>query len=185
MSSAPSPNFITFKFSGTKPTIRDSKVTDPWGQTVLTISSTKKESTLHNMQGQTFAVVEWKHSLPHVLYGGTEVKSKDFLPLERKSMIRGMTHAGQTYGWKGASDGMSVGLYHPSDPQNRLAYWHNEDHVIFVEVSRQACETPGLLEMCLMAVFMMNCGSQLEEHGSGGGPNMWLVGAISALINAA
>ncbi|KAJ6515466.1 hypothetical protein C8R45DRAFT_209893 [Mycena sanguinolenta] len=111
-SSAPTPNFITFKFSGTKPTIRDSKVTDPWGQTVLTISSTKKESTLYNMKGQAFASVEWKHSLPHVFHGGTEVKSKDFLPLERKSMIRGMTHAGQTYGWKGASDGMSVGVSH-------------------------------------------------------------------------
>ncbi|KAJ7249737.1 hypothetical protein B0H12DRAFT_1121574 [Mycena haematopus] len=187
MSAPPPPsNFITFKFSGTKSTIRDSKVTDPWGQTVLTISSTKKESTLYNMQSHVFALVEWKHSLPHVRYGGTEIKSKDFLPLERKSMIRGMTHAGQTYGWKGAPDGMSVGLYHPSDPQNCLAYFHNEDQDgIFVEVSRQACETAGLLEMCLMAVFMMNCGSQLEEHGSGGGPNMWLIGAISALINAA
>jgi len=178
-------NFITFKFSGTKPTIRDSRVTDPWGQTVLTISSTKKESTLHNMQGQVFALVEWNHSLPRVRYRGTEVKSKDFLPLERKSMIRGMTHEGHTYGWKGSADGMSVGLYNPSSPEKCLAYWHNEEHVIFLEASPQVCETPGLLDMCLMSVFLMNCGSQLEEHGSGGGPNLWLAGALSALINAA
>ncbi|KAF8213967.1 hypothetical protein K438DRAFT_1802648 [Mycena galopus ATCC 62051] len=180
----PPPNFITFKFSGTKPTIRDSKVTDSWGQTVLTISSTKKETTLYNMQGHVFALIEWNHSLPRVRYRGTEVKSKDFLPLERKSMIRGMTLEGQTYGWKGAADGMSVGLYHPSAPNHCLAYWHNEEHVIHVEVSREACDTAGLLEMCLTAVFLMNCGSQLEEHGHGGGPNLWLIGAISALINA-
>ncbi|KAJ7740881.1 hypothetical protein B0H14DRAFT_2989786, partial [Mycena olivaceomarginata] len=144
------------------PTIRDSRVTDPWNQTVLTVSSTKKESTLHNMQGQ--------HSLPRVRYRGAEVKSEDFLPLERKSMIRGMTLEGQTYGWKGSPDGMSVGLYHPSSPDKCLAYWHNEDHVIFLEG--------------LSALFLMNCGSQLEEHGSSG-PNLWLVGALSAMINSA
>ncbi|KAJ7797290.1 hypothetical protein B0H14DRAFT_2911970 [Mycena olivaceomarginata] len=182
--SAPNPNFITFKFSGTKPTIRDSRVTDPWNQTVLTVSSTKKESTLHNMQGQVFAQIEWKHSLPRVRYRGAEVKSEDFLPLERKSMIRGMTLEGQTYGWKGSPDGMSVGLYHPSSPDKCLAYWHNEDHVIFLEASPHVCQTPGLLDLCLMAVFLMNCGSQLEEHGSSG-PNLWLVGALSAMINSA
>ncbi|KAJ6539752.1 hypothetical protein B0H19DRAFT_371500 [Mycena capillaripes] len=182
---AAAPGFITFKFSGTKPNIRDSRVTDPWGRTVLTVASTKKESTLHNMSGQVLAHIEWNHSLPRILYHGAEVKSKDLLPLERKSMIRGMTHEGQTYGWRGSADGMSVGLYHPSSPEKCLAYWHNEEHVIFLEASPQACETAGLLDMCLIAVFLMNCGSQLEDHGSSGGPNLWLIGALSALINAA
>ncbi|KAJ7835074.1 hypothetical protein B0H13DRAFT_2369495 [Mycena leptocephala] len=168
-SAAPKSQFITFKFTGTKPTIRDSRVTDPWGRTVLTISSTKKESTLHN------------HSLPRVRYRGSEAKSKDLLPLERKSMIRGMTHESQTYGWRGSPDGMS--LYHPSAPEKCLAYWHNEEQVIFLEASLEVCA--GLLDMCLIAIFMMNCGSQLEDHGSSGGPNLALIGAISALINAA
>jgi hypothetical protein len=112
-----------------------------------------------------------------------------------------MTLEGQTYGWKGSPDGMSVGvsysilssssfrsnitkLYHPSSPDKCLAYWHNEDHVIFLEASPHVCQTPGLLDLCLMAVFLMNCGSQLEEHGSSG-PNLWLVGALSAMINSA
>lgn len=85
-STAPKSQFITFKFTGTKPTIRDSRVTDPWGRNVLMISSTKKESTLHNVQGQILALIEWKHSLPRVRYRGSEAKSKDLLPLERKSM---------------------------------------------------------------------------------------------------
>jgi hypothetical protein len=78
-----------------------------------------------------------------------------------------------------------VKLYHPSAPEKCLAYWHNEEQVIFLEASPEVCETAGLLDMCLTAVFMMNCGSQLEDHGSCGGPNSALIGAISALINAA
>ncbi|KAJ7724851.1 hypothetical protein B0H16DRAFT_1782589 [Mycena metata] len=181
---APGPQFITFKFSGVKKTIRVSRVTDPWGRTVLTVASTKKESTLHNMHGQVLAVVEWNHSLPRIRYRGAEVKSKDFLPLEGKAMIRGMTHEDQTYGWRGSPDGMNVELYHPSAPQKRLAYWHNEENVIHMEASPEICENAGMLDMCLMAVFLMTCGTQLEEHGSGG-PNFVLINAISALINAA
>ncbi|KAJ7044756.1 hypothetical protein C8F04DRAFT_1250008 [Mycena alexandri] len=179
---APGPQFITFKFSGVKKTIRDSHVTDPWGRTVLTIASTKKESTLHNMHGQVLAVIEWNHSLPKIRYRGSEAKSKEFLPLERK--IRGMTHEGQMYGWRGSPDGMNVELYHPSAPQKCLAYWHNEENVIHMEASPEVCESAGMLDMCLMAVFLMTCGTQLEEHGSGG-PNFVLINAISALINAA
>jgi hypothetical protein len=80
------PRFVSFQFSGIKKTIRDSRVTDPWGRTVLTIASTKKESTLHNMQGQVLAVIEWNHSLPRIRYRGAEVKSKELLPLDKKHM---------------------------------------------------------------------------------------------------
>ncbi|KAJ7693920.1 hypothetical protein B0H17DRAFT_482784 [Mycena rosella] len=178
------PRFVSFQFSGTKKTIRDSRVTDPWGRTVLTIASTKKESTLHNMQGQVLAVIEWNHSLPRIRYRGAEVKSKEMFPLERKQMIRGMTHEGRSYGWKGMMpEREAVGLYSPSSPEKCLAYWHNEDHEIFLKASPEVYES-GMLDICLIAVFMMNCGVELEDHGHGG-PNFALVGAISALINAA
>ncbi|KAJ7682372.1 hypothetical protein DFH06DRAFT_1314587 [Mycena polygramma] len=177
-------NMITFKFSGTKATIRDSRVTDQWGRTVLTIASTKKESTITNMHGHVVALIEWNHSLPRVKYHGEETKSKDFLPLDRKAMIRGMRHNGQTFGWRGSEDKVNVGLYPSSSPEKCIAYWHNEDQYgIQLEASPQVFETPGLLDMSLMAVFLMNCGSQLEDHGSSGGPNWWLIGLGTALIN--
>ncbi|KAJ7498548.1 hypothetical protein FB451DRAFT_1426052 [Mycena latifolia] len=180
-SAAHDPRFVSFQFSGTKKTIRDSRVTDPWGQTVLTIASTKKESTLHNMQGQVLAVIEWNHSLPRIRYRGSEVKSKEFFPLDRKEMIRSMTHEGHTYGWRAMGD--AVGLYPTSSPEKCIAYWHNEDNEIFLKAAPEVYQS-GMLDICLIAVFMMNCGVQLEEHGSGG-PNFVLIGAISALINAA
>ncbi|KAJ7129280.1 hypothetical protein C8R44DRAFT_978702 [Mycena epipterygia] len=178
------PRFVSFQFSGTKKTIRDSRVTDPWGRTVLTIASTKKESTLHNMQGQVLAVVEWNHSHPRIRYRGSEVKSKELLPLDKKHMIRGMTHEGTSYAWKGmAPEREAVGLYPTSSPEKNLAYWHNEDNEIFLKASPEVYES-GMLDICLMAVFLMNCGTALEDSGHGG-TNITLVTAISALINAA
>ncbi|KAJ6465144.1 hypothetical protein DFH09DRAFT_1295411 [Mycena vulgaris] len=177
------PRFVSFEFSGTKKSIRDSRVTDPWGRTVLTIASTKKESTLHNMQGHVLAVIEWNHSLPRVRYRGSEVKSKELLPLDRKQMTRGMTHEGHSYGWQAMPDREAVGLYPTSSPGKCLAYWHNEDNEIFLKATPEVYES-GMLDICLIAVFLMNCGVQLEDSGHGG-PNFALVGALSALINAA
>ncbi|KAJ6616257.1 hypothetical protein B0H10DRAFT_2038025 [Mycena sp. CBHHK59/15] len=179
----PRQSFVSFQFSGTKKTIRDSRVTDPWGRTVLTINSTKKESVIVNMQGHVLAVVEWNHSLPKIRYHGTETKSKDLFPLDKKQMIRGMTHDGQSYGWRGLTDQEAVGLFPTSFPDKCIALWHNEDNVIFLKASPEVYQS-GMLDVCLLAVFMMNCGMQLEDHGHSGN-NFALVGAISALINAA
>ncbi|KAJ7437140.1 hypothetical protein B0H11DRAFT_2108563 [Mycena galericulata] len=177
------PSFVSFKFSGLKTTIRDSQVTDPWGRTVLTVASTKKESTLHNMQGHVVAVVEWNHSVPRVRYHGAETKSKDMFPLDRKNMTRGMTHEGHSYTWKSMPGGEAVGLFSTASPEKNLAYWHNEENQIFLEASPEVYQS-GMLDICLIAVFMMNCGSQIDE-GSHGGGNIGLVGFLSAVINAA
>ncbi|KAJ7734039.1 hypothetical protein DFH07DRAFT_967797 [Mycena maculata] len=192
------PRLVTFKFSGTKKTIRDSIVTDPWGRTVLTIASTKKESTLQNMQGHVLAVVDWNHSVPKVRYRGSEIKSKDMFPLDRKTMYvallaivfranlsrfrtRGMTHECHSYSWKGMPGGMSVGLY-PAASEKCLAYWHNEDELgIMLEASPEVYES-GMLDICLIAVFMMNCGSQIDE---GSHSHVGLTGLLSAIITAA
>ncbi|KAJ7098771.1 hypothetical protein B0H15DRAFT_945281 [Mycena belliarum] len=175
------PRFISFTFSGTTKTIRDSRVTDPWGRTVLTITSTKKESTLQNMSGQVLAAVEWKHSLPRIHYRGALVKSKELFPLDRKQMIRSMTHEGHTYGWRGLGD--AVGLYPASSPDKCIAHWHDENDIVVLKASPEVFET-GMLDICLLAVFMMACGVELED-GGGGGPNIPLITAISALITAA
>ncbi|CAK5275318.1 unnamed protein product [Mycena citricolor] len=179
-----SPGFVPFTFSGVKKHIRDSRVTDAWGQTVMTVASTKKESTFHNMRGELLAIFEWNHHLPRILYRGTEIKSKDFLPLDRKALTRTFAHQGHHYVWKGTPDESAVELYNADRPDHRIGYWHNEDEVIILEATPELYQTPGLLDFSLLSVFLMNCGAQIEERG-GGGPSMVLIGALSALINAA
>jgi len=181
------PRLVTFKFSGTKATIRDARVTDQWGRTVGTISSTKKKTTMCNMSGHPVAVIEWNHSHPHIVYRGEETKSRDFLPLDRKQMVRGMKHNNQTYGWKGSEDKMLVELFATSAPNKRLAYWHTEEDenkqsVIYLEALPEVYET-GMLDICLIATFLMNCGTALEDHSYN--PPHVLINVLSALINAA
>ncbi|KAJ7639303.1 hypothetical protein FB45DRAFT_424379 [Roridomyces roridus] len=179
------PRFIPFKFSGGKPNIRDSEVTDPWGQTVMRIASTKRESTLRNGQGNVIAVIEWDHSVPRVMFHGEERKSKDMFPLDRKHMTRGMTHQGQHYIWKNMPQPHEalVGLYSSSSPDHCIAYWHNEDPQIFLDAAPEVYKS-GMLDIALLAAFMMNCGTAIDEGGHGGG-NVGLVGFLSTLINAA
>ncbi|KAJ7223912.1 hypothetical protein C8J57DRAFT_231755 [Mycena rebaudengoi] len=175
-------NFLKFTFSGTKKTIRDSKVTDPWGRTVMSVSSTKKESILVNMQSAVVAVVEWKHSLPRIQYRGVEKKSKDLLPFDSKHNTRGMTFDEKSYIWRHIKEQEVVGLFAAASPDKCIAFWDQTDsEQIFFKASPQVFETPGMLEMSLLTVFLMNCGTALED---GYEPNYFIMGAISALISS-
>lgn len=81
----PRPSSICFRFSGDKKTILNSTAIDPWGKTVMSAVSTKKETTLRNGENRVIATIDWDHSSPRMQFRGLEVKLKDFMPYDKKT----------------------------------------------------------------------------------------------------
>lgn len=78
---------ITFHFSGTarEKTILHTNVTDPWGRVVLSVSSpSKKQSMVSDGEGRIMASFDWDHSSPIMIYGEQKMKTKEWLPYQKK-----------------------------------------------------------------------------------------------------
>ncbi|SRR6266702_90015 len=70
---------VCFKFSGTKKTILNSQVMDPYGKVPFNVVSDKKHTTVRASDGSTLAVVDWHHSVPIMHYGGKKLKCKEWI----------------------------------------------------------------------------------------------------------
>jgi hypothetical protein len=78
---------ITFHFSGTArdKSILHTNVTDPWGRVVLSVSSpSKKQSVVSDGEGRIVASFDWDHSSPVMTYGEQKMKTKEWLPYQKK-----------------------------------------------------------------------------------------------------
>ena len=82
---------VCFKFSGTKKTILNSQVMDPYGKVPFNVVSDKKHTTVRASNGTTLAVVDWNHSAPVLHYGGRELKCRDWIVLNNKKQCVGLT----------------------------------------------------------------------------------------------
>lgn len=70
---------VCFKFSGTKQTILNSQVMDPYGKVPFNVVSDKKHTTVRASDGTTLAVVDWNHSTPVMHYGGKKLKCREWI----------------------------------------------------------------------------------------------------------
>jgi hypothetical protein len=60
----------------------NSVVTDPWGQQVMILESTKKnkQTTLSDGQRRVVAHVDWDHFHPRIEFAGHKMKTHELLP---------------------------------------------------------------------------------------------------------
>ena len=74
---------VCFKFSGTKQTILNSQVVDPYGKVPFNVVSDKKHTTVCASDGTTLAVVDWDHSSPVMHYGGKKLQCREWIKLDK------------------------------------------------------------------------------------------------------
>jgi hypothetical protein len=74
---------VCFKFSGTKQTILNSQVMDPYGKVPFNVVSDKKHTTVSAADGTTLAVMDWNHSAPVMHYGGKKLQCREWIKLDK------------------------------------------------------------------------------------------------------
>ncbi|KAL0950131.1 hypothetical protein HGRIS_010127 [Hohenbuehelia grisea] len=160
------PTTITFRFSGSKGSILSSVVTDPWGQSVFSATSTKKETIISNGARQVIATVDWDHSKPKMYYHGISCRVKDFVPYDKKSQCRTINHSGQQFDWTEASKDTLL-LISKSSPDYPLAVCRSHHGTVEIEISQSALQS-NLLEPILLSAFFMHSGKSLGDGPSEG-----------------
>jgi hypothetical protein len=74
---------VCFKFTGTKQTILNSQVMDPYGKVPFNVVSDKKHTTVSGSDGTTLAVMDWNHSAPVMHYGGKKLQCREWIKLDK------------------------------------------------------------------------------------------------------
>ncbi|KAI0065781.1 hypothetical protein BV25DRAFT_1913221 [Artomyces pyxidatus] len=172
----PARHFVTFRFSGTKKTILNSQVHDPYGKTPFTVQSDKKHSVIHASNGSVIAKFDWDHSSPVMEYAGKKMKCKEWIPYHKESGTRKLTFEGKVYDW---STREKTNYFEPSDqPGFPYVVWHDETDEVVIDVYQEALVIPGLLEAAIASIVIMQSGHPVGDvGGSSGGSSLPLFGA--------
>jgi hypothetical protein len=133
---------VCFKFSGTKQSILNSQVMDPYGKVPFIVGSDKKHTTVRASDGTTLAMVDWNHSIPVMHYGGKKLKCREWIVWDNHKQcvlaaptrsaaypsdasasffsfsaicrVRILNHAGKEYHWVTRNETVYVRISHPS-----------------------------------------------------------------------
>ncbi|KAH8984231.1 hypothetical protein EDB92DRAFT_1803259 [Lactarius akahatsu] len=171
---------VSFKFTGTKKTILNSQVMDPYGKVPFNVASDKKTTTVRASDGTTLAVVEWNHSAPIMHHGGRKLRCKEWIVWNNSKKVRVLTHAGKEYHWVTRNETVYL------EPADRAGFailiWRDPTDVVEIEAFQESLVIPGLLEAAIVAVVIMQSGHKLGDHG--GGNNQMFINAIAGSIGA-
>ncbi|KAI9434421.1 hypothetical protein H4582DRAFT_1977429 [Lactarius indigo] len=170
---------VSFKFTGTKKTILNSQVTDPYGKVPFSVVSDKKQTTVRASDGTTLAMVEWNHSAPIIHYGGKKLKCKEWIVWNNSKKVRVLTHGGKEYHWVTRNE--TVYLEPADRPGFTILIWRDPTDVVEIEAFQESLVVPGLLEAAIIAVVIMQSGHKLGDQGGG---NQMFINAIAGSIGA-
>ncbi|EIM79470.1 uncharacterized protein STEHIDRAFT_173102 [Stereum hirsutum FP-91666 SS1] len=181
----PAPQPITFTFSQPNSKIFDCTISDSYGSTPFSIHSSsfynaaiyqfeRTKSTLKGSDGAVIAVVDWEHSSPRVLVtsvgGGGKVKCKEWFPYDKATRTRTIGHAGRLYIAKCHPD-RTVHFTSREQPTHPLAIWHqpqDKHQPSSIVVYPDTFSVPGLLEVFILATFLLASGASMGDHGEKG-----------------
>ncbi|KAF8265164.1 hypothetical protein EI94DRAFT_1736536 [Lactarius quietus] len=158
---------VCFKFTGTKQTILNSQVLDPYGKMPFNVVSDKKHTTVRMADGSTLA----------------KLQCKEWLKLDKSKKIRILHHAGQEYHWVTRDE--TVYLEPADRPGSHILIWRDPTGVVEIEAFQESLIVPGLLEAAIVAVVIMQSNHKLGEQGGGGGSSTFinaLAGSLGASV---
>ncbi|KAI0299085.1 hypothetical protein B0F90DRAFT_1631571, partial [Multifurca ochricompacta] len=173
---------VVFKFTGTKETILNSQVFDPYGKSPFTVASDKKHSTVRSSDGTTLAMIDWDHSNPIMHYQGKKLKCKEWIPWADSKEARILTHAGKDYHWVTRDE---IVYLEPADRSGyHILIWRDPTSQVEVEAFQECLVVPGLLEAAIIAIVIMQSGHKLGDHSKGSGNGQFFVNAFAATLGS-
>ncbi|KAJ7249747.1 hypothetical protein B0H12DRAFT_1019520 [Mycena haematopus] len=156
--------FISFRFTSFSPTILNCTVVGPHARTYFHIATDIPKpgfTVFTNTNNEPVIIIEWL-TQPVLEIRGivSKQKSAQWLSLSAENRYRTMTAKGTTFVW--APDGESLCLYAPGlgAPQT-YARVTREDGAVLLEVTAEVIRM-GLLEVCIAAVFLLQCGRKID-----------------------
>ncbi|KAJ7816084.1 hypothetical protein B0H14DRAFT_3111716 [Mycena olivaceomarginata] len=160
----PLPMFVSFRFTSFSPSILNSTVMGPHGQTyfrVSTDSSTPGFTAITNAANQPTVIIEWaRHPVFEIRGIVPEQQSSQWLVLAPEKRYRTMTVKKKTFVW--APDGESICLYSPGleAPQTH-ARVTREEGAVAVDITSDVIQM-GLLDVCVAAALLLQCGRKID-----------------------
>ncbi|KAJ6562121.1 hypothetical protein B0H19DRAFT_943011 [Mycena capillaripes] len=156
--------FVSFRFTSFSPTILNSTVMGPQGQTYFRVNTdipTPGFTVITNAANQPMIIIEWsKHPVIEIRGIVSKQQSSQWLALSPEKRYRTMTGKGKTFVW--APDGDSICLYSSGlgAPQN-FARVTREEGAVALEITAEAVRI-GLLEICVAAALLLQCGRRID-----------------------
>ncbi|KAH9959838.1 hypothetical protein BC827DRAFT_1156126 [Russula dissimulans] len=161
------PYSVVFKFSGTEEGLSNSTVRDPSGKTVFRIESDKKHTNVLASDGTIIATLEWNHSHPTIhlpVSGNKKMKITEWFQVEAGCTFE---HDNQTFGWDRKNDTL-VHLEFADRPGHPIIIAREKSSGQELEVFREALLIPGLLELSIVGIFILESRHDINKGGMRG-----------------
>ncbi|KAJ7584953.1 hypothetical protein C8J56DRAFT_788723 [Mycena floridula] len=162
-SNAPSPQTtLTFTFTSFNPDILTCTVLGPNNQPFFYINSNQGTTLFQTAaDGQTVAFVEWQQ-LPVLEIRGivSRTTAQQWIGLSQNRSHRSMRARGRWYTWS-PRDNLLCLYATETNPPERLASVRRHRGSFTLEITPSAVQT-GLLEVCVVAVALLQCGRNID-----------------------
>ncbi|KAI0251566.1 hypothetical protein BJV78DRAFT_1282419 [Lactifluus subvellereus] len=156
---------INLKLSSSISNIVTATVVDAAGQSLYSISSNSKRTTLLSCENSAeVATVNWDRSNPRMVFRGKKMKCKEWLPLaglDTESRI--LTHGDAQFTWMQRST--SGYLIPANKPGLAVAKWRTKWRTdeLHLEIFKEAPVEAGLLEAIVLSVVLLRSGRSLGD----------------------
>jgi len=156
---------VKLKISGGSSNIFNSEVVTASGQSLYSISSNSKRTTLVSCKDNVeVATVEWDRSSPRMVYRRKKMKCKEWLPLAGPDTeTRLLTHGDERYTWTHRS---TSGYLIPANrPGLAVARWRVKTRTdeLRLEIFQEALVESGLLEAVVLSIVLIRSGRSLGD----------------------
>jgi len=157
--------FVKLKVTRGKSDIVNSVVVNAAGQSLFSISSDSKRTTMIACKNNVeVATVEWNRFSPRMVFRRKKMKCKEWLPLAGPEKSRKLAHGDSQLIWmnKSSTSGHLI-------PANRsglsVAGWHIKPHSddLDLEIFQEALVESGLLEAIVVSVVLLRSGRSLGD----------------------
>jgi len=157
---------VRLKIARGKSNIVNSVVVDAAGQSLYTISSNLKRTTVVACKNNVeVATVEWDRSSPRIVLRQKKLRCKEWLPLAGpQTESRILTHGDSQLTWAHRSS--TCGHLIPANrPGLAVARWRIRSHSddLELEIFHEALVEPGLLEAIVLSVLLLRSGRSLGD----------------------
>ncbi|KAF7335221.1 hypothetical protein MSAN_02355400 [Mycena sanguinolenta] len=163
-SPASPPTLLSFTFASFNPSILNSTVTGPQSRLyfrITTDSPTAPCTAFFDATGNAVAIIEWRDQ-PVVEIRGilSKRRTSQWLALSQNGSRRKMEALGKQFVW--VPNGDLICLYAAGVNHSQLyAQVSRDNNSVILELTAEAIQL-GLLESCVVAAFLLQCGKNID-----------------------